>query len=231
MVKSPLQKETSMQVTETPTFDRQMNHRGTRADHKPPDGNEDESDDGFFETAAKNLIGPCVGVVNIASLFIQKTCRGKPVEEGNAREEGHNPLFFKARLKRYSQMSRRRQGETLEFPADDGFDDDVSAISAHTLEEMERQERRAKLSEGIKMAATADVASSKEGRKPSPGNVLPSSLRKQEPGLSYRSNSNTSMSLGVSTSGSASSEEGDLPSLSLRNKSSKYPIVFQRAQV
>jgi hypothetical protein len=86
-----------------------------------------------MESVSK-MFAPCVGVVDAASFFIGNCRFGKePYESygGDAaqRLRGHPGIHA---------VPQKRQGETLEIPANSGFDDDVSAISAHTLEEMER---------------------------------------------------------------------------------------------
>ena len=171
---------------------------------------QEPSDDGLWESAVKNVFGPCVGVVDFASFFLRSGCRTKVPDEGI--KEGENPVL-KAKLKKPASRSRRRQGETLEFPVNVGFDDDVSAISAHTLEEMERLEM---LSKGMNLSANVvagDPSTHRNGgKKPYPGQRLVPPPKVRDLEWTYqvpRKNSNTSLSLGVSTSGSASSEEAD----------------------
>mmetsp|Transcript_43999 Transcript_43999/g.106684 ORF Transcript_43999/g.106684 Transcript_43999/m.106684 type:complete len:320 (+) Transcript_43999:578-1537(+) len=117
-----------------------------------------------FLESVKQVFAPCGGVVDAAS-FILGNCRGSTkssavVDEGGLLRCGggahgttSDDIVYRLRERGaavFSSSTQRRQGETLEFPANGGFDDDVSAISAHTLEEMER----------LRMAAAKVAASS-----------------------------------------------------------------------
>jgi hypothetical protein len=144
------------------------------------------------------------------------------------------------KLRKPAPRSRRRQGETLEFPVNGGFDDDVSAISAHTLEEMERLEMMTK-SMNLSATGAATVPSSiKKGakksiKKPVKGQKLASPpVKVRDLDWTYqvqRQNSNTSMSLGVSTSGSASSAEPEKASPLRDEKKSISLRMYSRAEV
>jgi hypothetical protein len=121
-----------------------------------------------FLESVKQMFAPCGGVVDVAT-FILGNCRGATRSSTVAGDGGDilrcggggahatsDDIVFKLRERGAAAFSstQRRQGETLEFPANGGFDDDVSAISAHTLEEMERR----RLAAAVASAATASSA-------------------------------------------------------------------------
>lgn len=163
--------------------------------------------DGFVEHV-KKLVGSCGVVVDFASMFIQNTCRAETstVQEDNLETfPPHNT----------SSRTKRRQGATLEFSPRSGFeDDDVSAISAHTLEEMERRNmlKHARQLNALDVEnLPADVEApppsglGKPKRKPS---ILKQHLKYSYP-IERDGSTGESISIGVSTSGSASSAEAD----------------------
>lgn len=89
-----------------------------------------------FIASVQKVFAPCVGVVDAASLFMGNCRFGK---------DAYHDAGDRMRLRttgmhqQQQKLNQKRQGETLEIPSHGGFfDDDVSAISAHTLEEMER---------------------------------------------------------------------------------------------
>jgi hypothetical protein len=151
----------------------------------------DECNESLLESAVKNIFGPCVGAIDVASCIIQSTCGGD--EETKIAKTDVSVLGMKLKRPAPNQRVKRRQGETLEFPANDGFDDDVSAISAHTLEEMERLHLFNKNNKNGRVARNGP-------KKPD----LDWTYQVKRP-VSTSSNN----SLGVSTSGSASSVEAD----------------------
>lgn len=91
-------------------------------------------DDTFLSNTVKTFIGQCAGFVDVASFVIQ-SCRGDGDSQQNRESHILGPMF---EPRRGLRKVRRRQGGTLEFPADGCFEDDVSALSANTLDEMER---------------------------------------------------------------------------------------------
>jgi hypothetical protein len=179
-----------------------------------PDGEgSDDANNGFFEKIRSMLVS--CGAVDVASFLMQNSCRG---EGSAAKDETEQPTIMRMNMRKPSpapnQRPKRRQGATLEFPSQGGFDDDVSAISAHTLEEMERFEllKNAKLllaPVGAPVAPSSafikPMVSSKSKKRASPTTQKNLDWTYQIP----RASSNTSISLGVSTSGSASSGEHD----------------------
>ncbi|OEU21085.1 hypothetical protein FRACYDRAFT_234711 [Fragilariopsis cylindrus CCMP1102] len=91
-----------------------------------------------FINSVKNIFAPCVGAVDAASLFMDD-CRPSKFDTWNTNQQA---------------MNRQKRGKTLEIPTHSGMmfdDDDVSAISAHTLEEMEllRMAQKSKRGAGI----------------------------------------------------------------------------------
>ena len=93
----------------------------------------------------RQMFGSCGGMVSDAAVFLyQATCKGQDGKDdlqGNHGMDQQQYLRMANRRRAYATpggLRGRRQGETLEFPTQGGFDDDVSALSAHTLEEMER---------------------------------------------------------------------------------------------
>jgi hypothetical protein len=85
--------------------------------------------------SVRKVFAPCVGVVDAASIFMGNCRFGKDAYDQTGGGDGIAMRLINGAMNKTAQ---KRQGETLEIPAHGGFDDDVSAISAHTLEEMER---------------------------------------------------------------------------------------------
>jgi hypothetical protein len=115
-----------------------------------------------FINSMKNIFAPCVGAVDAASLFMDEcrpskfdTCNINQNVGGNYNSNNNNNnnnnnngaedviMRLRERNGAYTTkqaMHKQKRGETLEIPTHAGMmfdDDDVSAISAHTLEEME----------------------------------------------------------------------------------------------
>ena len=113
---------------------------GSKTSPSPPStGGTDEQVDQFL----RQLFGSCGGMVDAAVFLFQATCRGQEGKEDAANQGGEQHQFLRMPNRRRAYPTpggtrAKRQGETLEFPTQGGFDDDVSALSAHTLEEMER---------------------------------------------------------------------------------------------
>jgi hypothetical protein len=193
-------------------------------------GVDEEGSTSSFIQSIKKVFAPCVGLVDVAS-FIMGNCRGEkgtPYEPYDMNLSGPDPMeiVMKLRQRNAAAMNDRkvqkRQGETLEFRAVTVFDDDVSAISAHTLEEMERSQIS---SNGIgKFHVMAPTKQPRRTRQ----NMLPPSMNghdsrvanlpdTQQPWTMMQSAMNQTrnddvddnVSQGVSTSGSESSADAE----------------------
>lgn len=97
-----------------------------------------------FIDSVKKFFAPCVGAVDAASLYIGE-CRPSNLDSCDLNDKGENIAEdVIARLRErnggFKQQTVKRRSETLEIPTHGMLfdDDDVSAISSHTLEEMER---------------------------------------------------------------------------------------------
>jgi hypothetical protein len=183
----------------------------TEAAHK--EMGSDDANDGFFEKISSMLVA--CGVADVASFLMRSGCRG---EGSAAKDEAEQQTIRQMNMRKPSPAidlrTKRRQGATLEFHSQGGFDDDVSAISALTLEEMERFELL-KSKKQLLPPSGAPVAPSSGFIKPMVSSKKRASPTTQK-NLDWtyqipRMDSNTSISLGVSTSGSASSGEHDGP--------------------
>ena len=105
-----------------------------------------ESPAAAFVDSVKKFFAPCVGVVDAASVLIGE-CRPK-LSKYDTCDPNQQPdnvaddviMRLRERNGGFAQQSVRRRSETLEIPTHGMLfdDDDVSAISSHTLEEMER---------------------------------------------------------------------------------------------
>jgi hypothetical protein len=161
-----------------------------------------------FVESVRKVFAPCVGVVDAASILMGNCRFGKDAyDTGDA---------MRLRNGAMSKTVQKRQGETLEIPNNGGFDDDVSAISAHTLEEMERlrmiQQRHKKLQ---------TLSPPMNGRrKPMPSTYRPRGIMRPSMEMKAARGAFTSKhlwtmenheeetcSIGVSTSGSSSAED------------------------
>ena len=170
----------------------------------------------FVESTVDHLFGKCVGIVDTASGVFQR-CKGH--SNAKTREEFDASRLFAARKNRSRRM-RRRQGHTLEVPAHGEFEDDVSALSANTLEEMERlakhMARRAKRGQ----QTTTNLKNPLPGQQLVPPSIRtdrstdqlspPASVRDSWTYSVQRATSYTDQSIAVSTSGSSSSQEEPL---------------------
>mmetsp|Transcript_36520 Transcript_36520/g.36935 ORF Transcript_36520/g.36935 Transcript_36520/m.36935 type:complete len:307 (+) Transcript_36520:294-1214(+) len=102
-----------------------------------------------FINSMKNFFAPCVGAVDAASLYIGE-CRPSKYETYETNQQGGDnnnnvaeDVIMRLRQRNGAftkQAVKQKRGETLEIPTHGMLldDDDVSALSAHTLEEMER---------------------------------------------------------------------------------------------
>ncbi|VEU39377.1 unnamed protein product [Pseudo-nitzschia multistriata] len=91
-----------------------------------------------FMDSVKKFFEPCVGAVDAASFYIGE-CRPSDYEacDPNQQDKVAEDVIMKLRER---NGGLKRRNETLEIPTNGMLfeDDDVSAISSHTLEEMER---------------------------------------------------------------------------------------------
>eukprot|EP00536_Pseudo-nitzschia_multiseries_P002037 jgi/Psemu1/4728/gm1.4728_g len=94
-----------------------------------------------FIDSVKKFFAPCVGVVDAASLYIGE-CRPANYEgcDPNHHDNVAEDVIMRLRERNGGFSRGKRRSETLEIPTNGILfdDDDVSAISSHTLEEMER---------------------------------------------------------------------------------------------
>ena len=105
---------------------------GSVTNDPPLQSNEQQS---FLGSTVKSVLGQCAGIVDVANFVIQ-SCSGDD-DDGANRQRGILGPLFESPMK-CSRNPRRNQGGALEFPAEGQFNDDVSDLSAHTLEEMEQ---------------------------------------------------------------------------------------------
>lgn len=97
-----------------------------------------------FIDSVKKFFAPCVGAVDAASVYIGE-CRPGNLDSCEPMDDGENVaedviMRLRERNGGFSQQTIKRRSDTLEIPTHGMLfdDDDVSAISSHTLEEMER---------------------------------------------------------------------------------------------
>lgn len=157
-------------------------------------------DTGFFGITVKTFLSRCAGLVDAASVVVIDSCRGEA--DDSAGKDILGPLFKNKQAKK----SKRKHGGILEFPADGELQDDVSALSANTLEEMERL---AKIMAGrdSRLQKPYDGTS-----KPYPGQLLvpPKTASKGNSWARFPAQPNPNdgeESIGVATSGSSSTHE------------------------
>ena len=169
----------------------------------PSDGHSGET---FLGSTVKTVFGHCAGFVDVAA-FVIHSCRGEndPDSDANSVNDILGPLFPTD----LPRKTRRKQGETLEFHADGEFEDDVSALSANTLEEMEKLARKMAAKKAM-IAPTHDPSQTLPGRQLVPPHTTQQSDRKKPSGWGFSMNRDAStadMSLGVATSSSSSTQE------------------------
>ena len=91
--------------------------------------------------SVKQFFAPCVGAVDAASVYIG-SCRPSDEDPNGQGENIAEDVIMRLRKKHggFQDQNMKRRSELLEIPTHGVMfdDDDVSAISAHTLEEMER---------------------------------------------------------------------------------------------
>jgi hypothetical protein len=160
--------------------------------------------------------------VDAASIVIIDTCRGETNDDPNTDAID--------RLREWDQAntSKRKHGGILEFQADGGVQDDVSALSANTLEEMERLAKMM-AERGLWQPTLVDGTSG-----PSPGQQL--RLPSLSKGITRsnipleRSSSDADQSIGVATSGSSSvHKEGG--SLKRKQGVERFTAYVELAQI
>lgn len=118
-----------------------------QSQHEPAGGESDAkvSPAAEFIDSMKRFFAPCVGAVDAASLFIGR-CRPSNFDTYEInKQQGDNIaeeviMRLRERNGGFTQQTVKRRSETLEIPTHGMLfdDDDVSAISSYTLEEMER---------------------------------------------------------------------------------------------
>jgi hypothetical protein len=103
--------------------------------------NNSESQAVGFINSVKKFFAPCVGAVDAASVYIGE-CRPSNLDSDEIGENVTEDVIMRLRERNggFNQQNVKRRSETLEIPTHGMLfdDDDVSAISSHTLEEMER---------------------------------------------------------------------------------------------
>lgn len=197
---------------------------------------QDDAATSFIESVRK-VFAPCVGVVDAASILMGNCRFGKEAYDNGAGDG----LAMRLKTGAMHKVGQKRQGETLEIPANGGFDDDVSAISAHTLEEMERLRQvhqKSKLqmltpnngsSRNPKVPPYRPRGSSRSDLKATRGAFTSKQLwTMSRPPMGHHDVEESS--IGVSTSGSSSAED-EPPRISTRgNKRNgkKGPKIAQR---
>jgi hypothetical protein len=171
-------------------------------DHETPAS--DEQND-FLGDTVKTVFGQCAGFVDVAAFVIQ-SCRGESDDRPNRQSGILGPLF---ETKKATRKPRKNQGGTLEFPDEGTFKDDVSDLSANTLEEMERLAKRRAYYQGAMIHPTNDGTT-----QPYPGQqLLPPSAKSQHTGgksawaSPMERGSNSDVPLGVTASDSSSTQE------------------------
>lgn len=198
-------------LTPPPPIDGGVNRVTANSMTKPQ--NDEDPAISFIESV-RNVFAPCVGVVDAASIYMGNCRFGKDAYDNNVGDGIAMRLRTGAMQHKAVQ---KRDGETLEIPANAGFDDDVSAISAHTLEEMERLrqvQQNSKLQMLTPPQNNGNRFKSLYGPK---GSVRSSSAQIKVTRGSFVSKQLWSMprppvpedecSIGVSTSGSSSAED------------------------
>jgi hypothetical protein len=227
--------QSSNNIYSAPVIPTEAAHKdmGSREKADPDGEGSDDANYGFFQKVRSMLVS--CGASDVASFLMQSDCRGVG---SAAKDETKQQTIRQMNMRKPSLAidlrTKRRQGGTLEFHSQGGFDDDVSAISAHTLEEMERSELFRSKKQLPRQARPAAA--------PSSGFIRPmvSSKKRASPTIQEnldwtyqmpRKNSNTSLSLGVSTSGSASSGEHDEPGRSPTHGSEHEREISTRAEI
>lgn len=191
------------------------NHRGQAISKTIPDPNvgnnsflpSDESGMGYIGNTVDQVFGKCVGIVDMTSTFFQ-SCKGHANVSTREEYEASSPISRRNR----SRRSRRKQGSTLVFANREEFEDDVSALSANTLEEMERLAKHMARQSGKEQQVTTDPRFPSYGQQLVPPSVRtsphnPKSVKDAWRYSVQRATSSTDHSIAVSTSGSASSHE------------------------
>lgn len=219
---------TSKQVQNTS----QQHTMGSKNESNVPQEEKEEVPETRMDEFLRHLFGSCGGVVDVATLILQATCRGQARAEAKREAEQQQKILRQRYMA--AGIKTKRQGGTLEFSTQGGFDDDVSALSAHTLEEMERIDTVAKVlekplapipSRTLRGSTCTPQMSDQELDK----NTAP--LSSQGTSWTYqivsRQTSNDSRSIGVSTSGSSDerSEEAGKEAIHDEQKSYTRAIV------
>jgi hypothetical protein len=154
-----------------------------------------DCDAGFLSSTVQTFFRRCAGLVDAASVAVIDSCQG----------ERNDGVLDPQAPSDQTNRSRRKQGGVLEFPADGELQDDVSALSANTLEEMERLAKMM-AENGLRRSELYDGSS-----RPYPGQVLthPPALKTDARAKLHAQEipSDADLSIGIATSGSSSSQE------------------------
>ncbi|KAG7357233.1 hypothetical protein IV203_001921 [Nitzschia inconspicua] len=193
---------------------------GKPSDKAPRTAVEDSA--ASFIESVRKVFAPCVGVVDAASILMGN-CRFSK----DSFDTGEGGMANRLKTGAMQKSVQKRQGETLEIPANGGFDDDVSAISAHTLEEMERS-RQAKRNSRMQLLTPTNTGSTSRRPKVTHHRSRPPGTARSDFKTSGGAITNHQLwtmpqphleeecSVGVSTSGSSSAED-DPPRISARD--------------
>jgi hypothetical protein len=212
----------------------QQDTMGPKNESNVPQEATEEVPETRIDEFLRNLFGSCGGVVDVATLILQASCRGQARAEAKREAEQHQKMKINLRQRYMAPgVKTRRQGGTLEFSTQGGFDDDVSALSAHTLEEMERIDTVARV---LKKPLTPILSRTLRGSTCTPQmreqeldkNTAP--LSPQGASWTYqivsRQTSNDSRSIGVSTSGSSDEQPEEAGEEAIHEEQKSYTRVF-----
>jgi hypothetical protein len=212
----------------------QQQSMGSKNETNVPQEAKEDIPETRMDEFLRHLFGSCGGVVDVATLIFQATCRGRARAEANREAEKQQKMKMSLR-QRYmaTGVKAKRQGGTLEFSTQGGFDDDVSALSAHTLEEMERIDTVARI---LKKPLTPIPSRTLRGNNCTPQmrhqeldkNTAP--LCPQGSSWTYqivsRQTSNDSRSIGVSTSGSSDERPEEAGEEAIHEEQKSYTRII-----
>jgi len=208
-----------------------------------------ESPAAAFIDSVKKFFAPCVGVVEDASLYIGE-CRPSHLDSCDPNEQGENiaeDVIMRLRERNGGfRQSVKKRSETLEIPSHGMLfdDDDVSAISSHTLEEMERlrMAQNSRLS-NFHMSPSNNYNNSESSAtntmRPKPGDLLvPQKVGAREQAWNIQNSSATNetaeptneLAICVSTSDSSSSQGNEQPKEDVPRATSSAPSWGSKAE-
>jgi hypothetical protein len=208
-----------------------------------------ESPAAAFIDSVKKFFAPCVGAVEDASLYIGE-CRPSHLNSCETNEQGENiaeDVIMRLRERNGGfRQSMKRRSETLEIPSHGMLfdDDDVSAISSHTLEEMERlrMAQNSRLS-NFHMSPSNNYNNSESSAtnimRPKPGDLLvPQKVGTCEQAWNTKNSSATNetaestneLAICVSASDSSSSQGNEQPKEDVPRATSSAPSWGRKAE-